>query len=101
MTIHKLLTTLREQDGAMLGRKSLALLSAFVAGYALAQKENKQPTDEIFLNAFNGWVAKKLKNEGGQGWDRVIAFNSASEAEEWKLFWKLYDEYTAKPAKKN
>jgi hypothetical protein len=100
MSIHELLHMLREQNGAMLGRKSAEVLSAFLAGYALARKEEGCAVDETFLDSFNGWVARRFKNEGGQGWAKLIAFQSSSDLDEWKLFWKLHDEYMERRSRK-
>jgi hypothetical protein len=100
MSIHDLLGVLHEQNGAMLERKTAEVLSAFLAGYAHARSVDGYPSDEKFLNAFNVWVARKLKNEGGQGWAKLVAFNSASELEEWKLFWKLHDEFRERHTRK-
>ncbi len=100
MSIHELLHTLREQNGAMLGRKSAEVLSAFLTGYALARKEAGCTADEAFLDSFNTWVARRFKNEGGQGWAKLIAFYSSGEPDEWNLFWKLHDAYTERHLKK-
>ena len=96
-TIHELLYLLREQQGAMLGRKSAEVLSAFLAGYAFGRKPCEDLETQAFLRKFNGWVRKRFHREDeGQGWGKIIAFYSSDEGEEWKLFWKLYDEFMAK-----
>jgi hypothetical protein len=100
MSIYELLNKLREQKGAMLGRKSAEVLSAFLVGYALARKESGCPKDEGFLDAFNGWVARRFKNEEGQGWAKLVAFHSSSDLEEWNLFWNLLDEYQERRSRK-
>lgn len=100
MSIQELAAMLRTQDGVMLERKTAEVLSAFLYGYALARKHSGCPSDQNFLDAFNGWVARKFKNEGSQGWAKVIAFNSASELEEWKLFCRLHEEFLDRHTRK-
>lgn len=100
MSVRKLLELLRAQNGALLSRRTAEVLSAFLQGYALARAQAGCPEDERHLEAFNLWVHREFKIEGGPGWAKVVAFQSSSEAEEWKLFWKLYDEYERRRARK-
>jgi hypothetical protein len=83
-TIHEMLEKLRAQRGAMLEGKSAQILSAFLLGFALAEKKNENPESQVFLERFNHWVRKRFRWESGtQGWARIIAFHSADEADQW------------------
>ena len=88
--IHKI----RERPGVILGRPSARTLHAFLSGYACARKES-DPGDYDFLAGFNQWVHERYKVTSTQGWAKIIEFQSATEADEMALFWKLLDEYLA------
>jgi len=95
-SIHDLLLLVRNQQGALLGRKSAESLSAFLSGYAFAKREAGDAGDADFLLGFNEWVHGRFKLQSTQGWAKVISCYCNQEADEMELFWKLYDEYTSR-----
>jgi hypothetical protein len=94
--IHHILELLRSQNCAMLERKSAEVLSAFLSGFTLARREAGGDDDEEFLDTFNAWVHKRFNVESDQGWAKIISFYCPTESDEIDLFWKLYDQFTAR-----
>lgn len=99
--IHELLSYLQEQEGAVLGRKSAEVLSAFLQGFALARRAEGRDSDQEFLNNFNTWVHRRYNfSSSTQGWAKIIGFQTVDEAAEWRLFWKLVTEFNEKRTKR-
>lgn len=96
-SIHDLLQLVRKQNGALLGRRSAETLFAFLQGYALARSGPDSSQDYEFLGDFNDWVRRRFRVESTQGWAQIIAFYCNDGPAELDLFWKLYDQYMAKP----
>lgn len=95
-SIHDILELLRRQNCAILERKSAEVLSAFLSGFTFARREAGCAGDETFLDSFNAWIHKRFNIESDQGWAKIISFYSPTDCDEIDLFWKLYDQFTAR-----
>jgi hypothetical protein len=90
-----LIERIRERPGMFLGRPTVNNLYMFLAGFSYARKDDDAGDWEV-LAGFGDWVQKRYKISTSQGWARIIEFFSANEAEELRLFGKLFDEYLAR-----
>lgn len=85
---------LRSRPAMFIGECSLTRLAAFIRGYDFALDELGQPA-EPFFEGFQNWVVQRLRVPEYHGWETAILKHCSSEAEAFKLFWELLDEYTA------
>jgi hypothetical protein len=86
---------LRTRPGMFIGECSLTKLAAFIRGYSFALYELGEPDGPLF-EGFQNWVVQRLRVPNYHGWESAILKHCPSEAEAFKLFWELLDEYTAR-----
>lgn len=86
----------RKRPGMYIGENSISLLKAFLDGIAYAIDVNKiDPKEDLNLEGFNDWVAKKYNYfESTAGWKNIILNeNNQDEEKSLKEFFKLYDQF--------
>jgi hypothetical protein len=76
-----------------IGRPSLTRLAFFLYGYDHALREFSPSKADTFLSDFSDWIHEKFKPGIARGWEQVIDFNSADEANAVEHFWRLLDEF--------
>lgn len=95
-----LLVNLRQRPALYLGETSLALLEAFLNGFAWALDVHNvgDPRDRDSVpREFNDWVAYRLHfYESTSGWRRMINSQTPSEAAAMERFFTLLDEFHAR-----
>jgi hypothetical protein len=99
MTTREMFQKLRKFPGMYLGRPSARTLEAFLSGYGLACKDS-DPDFSRFSSEFGNWMRKRYKIHTSQHWTKIIEFYSLTENDEMTLFWKLFDEFEARPKRK-
>jgi hypothetical protein len=87
------LAHVRDQPGIVLGHRSIQMLEAYLEGFLFARRESNGLEDYQLLSEFNDWVRKRYHVKDGQGWAKIIAFQSTGESGEWDLFWSLFHEF--------
>jgi hypothetical protein len=86
------LNKLRHRPGMYIGEPSLTKLAAFLRGYDCARSDLLGKPAHPFFLSFQSWIEQRLQVKY-VGWDRAILQQSGSEAEAFKRFWTLFDEF--------
>src|SRR5437016_13125254 len=81
------------QMPAMVSPPSAAHLAAFLAGFAYARKD-LCPDDAKTLKRFRDFVRERHGIKSPHDWPDVIAAFSSTEAEQTKLFWRHWEEFS-------
>jgi hypothetical protein len=97
--IPELIEKIRQGPCLLLGRPSVQNLYIFLQGYCFARKDDGHG-DYAFMAGFREHVRNRFRISSSQSWADIIQFFSVTEEDELRLFWKLYDEFLAKKAKK-
>ncbi len=90
--LYELLQKIKQRPGLYLGVKSLTLLNVFIGGYAICQSDYNQQESNLF-NGFQEHIQKKYKISSTQSWAKIIDFYSATDADAFDLFFKLFEEF--------
>ena len=94
-SLHDLIKTIAKRPEIYLGRPSVQRLYAFIGGYLYGN-----PTaDDHCLDGFNEFVAQRFGIRSDHNWADIIEFFSDSEKDEFALFMKLFEEFTAQRRK--
>ena len=89
--LHDLICTIAKRPEIYLGRPLVQRLYAFIGGYLWGNPA----ADDHCLDGFNEFVAQRFGICSDHNWADIIEFISAGEADEFRLFMKLFEEYTS------
>lgn len=94
MTKYELLDKIRRRIGMYIGAASPTHLQSFLSGYYLANRMERNKTEEPNFQDFHDWVAKKLGYaESTSGWANMIEDQRVDKEEALFLFFELLDEF--------
>jgi hypothetical protein len=94
-SLSRLLHNIKENPGAVIGKKSLDRLSTFVYGYLCCMYE-RDGVYPAFLPGFQEYVEERYGIHTAHHWSEIIQFFCKSEEEAFGKFYELLDEFTKK-----
>ena len=89
------LKIIKEKPEVSIGKKSVMLLNAFIAGVECADTElwTVMPA-YYFRGEFNKWIARKYKTRDSLGWEGIVMKEADNDDEKaFNLFYDLFEAY--------
>jgi hypothetical protein len=100
MRSSELFEKILEHPELYVGKPSIALINAFIAGYEFEKNSlGFKDVDKLYFG-FNIWVAKRFKIETMHGWSAIITFMGQSEVGSFEMTKTLWQEYKSNREKK-
>jgi hypothetical protein len=94
-SVFDVLAMVREKPGLYFGKASLERLNAFLHGYNMGLHTlHYQLKGSVSFGAFHDWVAQRLNfTSSTGGWCNMIVERTKSDAEAFRTFYELLDEF--------
>jgi hypothetical protein len=95
----EILRKIETRPGMYLGIPSVEQLFVFLAGYKTARRElgiELTAQEEDFSSEFQPWLQQKYQVQTVTSWAHIILSHSKDEAEAFRLFFKLLNEFSGR-----
>jgi hypothetical protein len=92
-SIRALMSKIRARPGMYIGRPSVTRLMFILYGYDHALWEAGPGRTDLVLGEFRDWIQQRFHSTT-VSWEDLILRNSADEADAFRRFWVLWDEFS-------